>query len=205
LFVIKLYCNSLKKDGVGKQILLKINQYLKTGQIEKLEKVKSSDEVSLINQLVRISGVGPVAARDFITKGIKSIDDLKKKENDQYLSHHQRIGLKYFDDFELRIPRDEMDKMAQFICNEIKAIDSKYIVTIAGSYRRGAQTSGDIDVLITHPMYMSTKTHTNTKRKSDGEPVVQQKQLIESIVNKFEEKKFITDRLAFGNTKFMVI
>jgi DNA polymerase/3'-5' exonuclease PolX len=33
---------------------------------------------------------------------------------------------------------------------EISKLDSKYNVTICGSYRRGLPTSGDIDVLLTH-------------------------------------------------------
>jgi DNA polymerase beta len=65
----------------------------------------------------RVSGVGPIAARKFvdgtpfhfpglITEGLLTLDDLRKKFE---LTPHQSIGLKYFEELEKKIPREEMD------------------------------------------------------------------------------------------------
>ncbi|MGH0186379.1 UNVERIFIED_CONTAM: hypothetical protein FKN15_021342 [Acipenser sinensis] len=65
---------------------------------------------------------------DFLT-------DLKKIEHK--LNHHQQIGLKYFEDFEKRIPRTEMLKMQDLILSELETLDPEYIGTVCGSFRRG--------------------------------------------------------------------
>lgn len=41
-------------------------------------------------------------------EGLKTIDDLRAISH--RLNHHQQLGVKYFDDFNARIPRSEMDK-----------------------------------------------------------------------------------------------
>ena len=66
------------------------------------------------------------------------------------LTKGQRIGLKYFQDFEERIPRKEIEATEKILRSEIQRLDPDYEITICGSYRRGLPTSGDIDVLLTH-------------------------------------------------------
>ncbi len=39
------------------------------------------------------------------------------------------------------------------ISKEIEMIDQKYTTTVCGSFRRGADSSGDIDILVTHPRF----------------------------------------------------
>ena len=65
----------------------------------------------------------------------------------------QKIGLKYHEDFLERIPRDEVtllsDKVTQAVASIFKSTASKINIVTAGSYRRGRETCGDIDILIT--------------------------------------------------------
>ena len=84
----------------------------------------------------------------FAQAGIKSLDDLRNHQDQ--LSSAQKIGLKYFEDFEKRIPRQEIKQVDRRIRDVMAKLDPGYIVTVCGSYRRGAMTSGDIDVLVTH-------------------------------------------------------
>uniref|UniRef100_A0A674CUQ7 DNA polymerase n=1 Tax=Salmo trutta TaxID=8032 RepID=A0A674CUQ7_SALTR len=148
-----------KLDGVGKEIAKKIDEFLQTGTLKKLEKVNYINTVVLL--------------------------DLKKIEHK--LNHHQQIGLKYFEEFEKRIPRTEMTKME---VSEITIlVDTEYIGTICGSYRRGAESSGDIDILLTHPNYTSVDE--------------KQPKLLHAVVEHFESIGFITDTLSKGDTKYM--
>ncbi|KAM7018328.1 DNA polymerase beta [Tautogolabrus adspersus] len=176
-----------KLDGVGAKIAEKIDEFLQTGKLRKLEKIRNDDTSSSINFLTRVTGIGPAAARKFFEEGVKTLEDLKKIEHK--LNHHQQIGLKYFEEFEKRIPRSEMEKMETLILGELKDIDPEYIGTICGSYRRGAASSGDIDILLTHPDYTS---------ETEKQP-----KLLHRVVEHFESIGFVTDTLSKGDTKFM--
>lgn len=77
--------------------------------------------------------------------------------------------------------------------NAIKELNSAYLVTICGSYRRNKEESGDIDVLVTHPNYIS-------KAKDEKKKAISLKIIVECL----EKKKLITDTISLGSTKFMV-
>uniref|UniRef100_A0A8C4E5I4 DNA polymerase n=1 Tax=Dicentrarchus labrax TaxID=13489 RepID=A0A8C4E5I4_DICLA len=171
-----------KLDGVGAKIAEKIDEFLQTGKLRKLEKIRNDDTSSSINFLTRVTGIGYVLTISPVFL------DLKKIEHK--LNHHQQIGLKYFEEFEKRIPRAEMEKMETLILGELGKIDTEYIGTICGSYRRGAASSGDIDILLTHPDYTSE--------------TAKQPKLLHSVVEHLESIGFVTDTLSKGDTKFMV-
>ena len=59
--------------------------------------------------------------------------------NQDNLTKGQKIGLKHFEDFELRIPREEIVLAEKMINKEIKKIDQSYKITICGSYRFARQ------------------------------------------------------------------
>uniref|UniRef100_A0A667Y8H8 DNA polymerase n=1 Tax=Myripristis murdjan TaxID=586833 RepID=A0A667Y8H8_9TELE len=161
---IKSGAEAKKLDGVGAKIAEKIDEFLQTGKLRKLEKIRNDDTSSSINFLTRVTGIGPAAARKFYEDGVKTLEDLKKIEHK--LNHHQQIGLRYFEEFEKRIPRAEMERM------EVSA----------GS-------SGDIDILLTHPNYTS---------QTEKQP-----KLLHAVVEHLESIGFVTDTLSKGDTKFM--
>ncbi|XP_056364638.1 DNA polymerase beta isoform X6 [Oenanthe melanoleuca] len=156
-----------KLDGVGAKIAEKIDEFLSTGKLRKLEKIRQDDTSASINLLTRVTGIGPAAARKFVEEGIKTLEDLRKIEHK--LTHHQRIGLKYFEDFEKRIPREEMLQMQEIVLKEIKKLDPNYIATVCGSFRRGAESSGDMDVLLTHPSFTSESSKQGVCQLPDKE------------------------------------
>uniref|UniRef100_A0A667YG72 DNA polymerase n=1 Tax=Myripristis murdjan TaxID=586833 RepID=A0A667YG72_9TELE len=184
---IKSGAEAKKLDGVGAKIAEKIDEFLQTGKLRKLEKIRNDDTSSSINFLTRVTGIGPAAARKFYEDGVKTLEDLKKIEHK--LNHHQQIGLRYFEEFEKRIPRAEMERMEALILKELKKVDTEYIGTICGSYRRGAGSSGDIDILLTHPNYTS---------QTEKQP-----KLLHAVVEHLESIGFVTDTLSKGDTKFM--
>eukprot|EP01116_Phalansterium_solitarium_P015557 TRINITY_DN3444_c0_g1_i1.p1 TRINITY_DN3444_c0_g1~~TRINITY_DN3444_c0_g1_i1.p1 ORF type:complete len:398 (-),score=118.14 TRINITY_DN3444_c0_g1_i1:77-1270(-) len=174
-------------DGVGKKIALKIDEILASGRLGKLDKLMESEETRAINLISRVTGIGPVAARKFVMEdGIRTLDDLREKGK---LNHHQTVGLKYFDEFESRIPRAEMERLEKAVLDACNQADPTLTCKLVGSYRRGAESSGDIDVMITHP----SVTDAN-KMKS---------KIIERVVNILRQNGFLTDDLGVGATKYM--
>uniref|UniRef100_A0A6I8Q3Q0 DNA polymerase n=1 Tax=Xenopus tropicalis TaxID=8364 RepID=A0A6I8Q3Q0_XENTR len=168
---IKSGTEAKKLDGVGAKIAEKIDEFLATGKLRKLEKIRQDDTSSSINFLTRVTGIGPAAARKLVDEGIKTLDDLRN--NEHKLNHHQKIGLKHIRDF----------------IDRIKILDPQYIATVCGSFRRGAESSGDMDVLLTHPDFTSESA--------------KQPHLLRQVVQCLEECEFITDTLVKGDTKFM--
>lgn len=81
-----------KLSGIGDKISKKIDEFLQTGKLRKLEDIHQNEEAQAISTLTRVSGIGPVKAAEFVKQGIKSIEELRK--NVTKLNHHQTIGLK---------------------------------------------------------------------------------------------------------------
>ena len=48
-----------KLDGVGKQIAKKIDEFISTGKLQKIEKIRNDDSSTSINELTRVAGIGP--------------------------------------------------------------------------------------------------------------------------------------------------
>ncbi|XP_045142788.1 DNA polymerase beta [Echinops telfairi] len=181
---IKSGAEAKKLPGVGAKIAEKIDEYLATGKLRKLEKIRQDDTSSSINFLTRVTGIGPSAARKFVDEGIKTL------EGKCITSFVSLFCLyRYFEDFERRIPREEMLQMQDIVLNEVQKVDSEYIATVCGSFRRGAESSGDMDVLLTHPSFTSESA--------------KQPKLLHRVVEQLQKAHFITDTLSKGETKFM--
>jgi hypothetical protein len=58
------------------------------------------------------------------------------------LNRQQQIGLKYFQEFEQRIPRKEVEEIEAVVKHNAKLIDSNLKVVTCGSYRRGKPDCG---------------------------------------------------------------
>lgn len=167
--------------GIGAKLADKVKEILSTGHLEQARHI--AEEVGMINDLSRIYGIGPIRAKELVEKhNIKSIEDLKARPD--LLNDKQIIGLKYYEDFEKRIPRKEMVKHEEYIGALIKSIDPNLRYAIMGSYRRGLEDSGDIDVLITH----------ETDAPGD---------YLDKVVKAFAKDKYITDTLGLGNKKYL--
>jgi DNA polymerase/3'-5' exonuclease PolX len=132
--------------GFGAKIKTKIQEILTTGGLAAAAKAREDPNFGIYEALLKIYGVGPAKAKGLMAEGIKTLEDLKKRED--LLTTAQKIGLKYYDDFTLRIPREEMQKHEKMI---LGSLDVAFKGQVVGSYRRGAADSGDIDVLLTLP------------------------------------------------------
>lgn len=170
--------------GIGPTIMEKLNEYVRTGTLQILEREKNNP----INILADIYGVGPKKAKELVESGITSIAQLRSKA-DEFLNDTQKVGLKYYEDILQRIPRSEIDEYNAifkkiFKSNKsVSAEDDESVYEIVGSYRRGAQNSGDIDVIIT---------------SKNGE-------VFKDFVDKLIKKGIILEVLSRGLSKCLVI
>jgi DNA polymerase beta len=70
--------------------------------------VRNNEDAVAIKELTRVTGIGPAMAQKLFLMGIKSLDDLSTNHLDK-LNHHQKIGLKYVEDFENSAQRNARD------------------------------------------------------------------------------------------------
>lgn len=168
--------------GIGEKISKRIDEILDTGTLKELDDHEIDNNA--MDNILLITGVGIVRAKKWIKLNIKDINDVKNAITDKKITstHHIDIGIKYYYDFQKRIPREEIDKMKNILDIFIKKIDKSIIFEICGSYRRGALDSGDIDILLSHP---------NEK-------------FLKKVIKELKNNKFIIDSLTSkGETKFM--
>ena len=146
--------------GIGQGIADRIDTILTTGTLPELADTEEpvNEETKAVNDLISVNGIGDkTALRFYRDYDIKSVADLIDKWQKglfkiekHKLTHHIEIGLKYYDDFKIRIPREEIDAFYPIVQKYFHEIDPNIIFEIAGSYRRKKATSGDIDILFTH-------------------------------------------------------
>ncbi len=179
--------NELK--GVGEKISKRIDEILETGTLKELDGIDI--ENNDLNNLLLITGVGLVRAKKWVSMGIHNLDQLKEAIANKKIksTHHIDIGIKYYYDFQQKIPRSKIDIIKNLLHTYIKKVDKNLVFEICGSYRRGALESGDIDVLISNSNYINNISSQNYLRK---------------IVKELTKNNLIVDNLTSeGTTKFM--
>jgi NAD-dependent DNA ligase/DNA polymerase/3'-5' exonuclease PolX len=132
------------KPGIGSTIMEKLNEYCETGTLKVLEREKNNP----VNILADVYGIGPKKAKELVDKGITTIAQLR--DNQSLLNDNQKVGVKYYEDILKRIPRAEIEQYKAIFETDFKKVstpNSRF--EIVGSYRRGAESSGDIDVIVT--------------------------------------------------------
>jgi DNA polymerase/3'-5' exonuclease PolX len=152
-YPITTYEDLKEITGIGAKMEKKIKEILETGSLASAERAKELYNIDALDQLQQIYGVGPTKASDLVKAGITSIPQLREeiKTNPKLLNDKQKIGLKYYEDLLERIPRSEMEEHREILHSLLPDEMEDYDTEIVGSFRREAETSGDIDVLIRVP------------------------------------------------------
>jgi len=130
-----------KIEGFGKGMIGKIQEYIATGQMKKLETMKKNSKLTSLVELTSVYGIGPIFAKKLLNSGIMNISQLKK--SDVHLTDAQKLGLEYYDDLQIRIPK----KIAEKIVLKIKKILG-FEIELMGGYRTGKIDGKDIDIII---------------------------------------------------------
>ena len=105
------------------------------------------DTTNQLELLQTVTGIGPKKAKVLYDAGF-TLDKLLDGAAQDQLTHHQKMGIKYYHDLNERIPRDEITKMRSYMERYLK---DGFKLMICGSYRREVPDSGDMDVLVYHP------------------------------------------------------
>jgi len=208
LRVIKNFPNSIISvtqltniPGVGKGIKDRIDEILKTKKLRELDQLCLTIDCRNLNkketikdQLLSIIGVGESLAnrliKDYKIQTIKQFFDIVST-NKIKVSNTIKLGIKYYNKLKLNIPRQEITKTLDFLLKELSKVDDTIIIQICGSYRRQKLTSNDIDLLVTTPTILT-------------ENLEEEKLVIQKIVKKLHESRFLIDDITSDSTnKYM--
>lgn len=137
--------------GVGEKTALKIMEIINTGDLRRIEHERT-DGVEVTRLFQGIYGVGRSTAFAWYASGHRTLDDIKANSKSLRLSPAQEIGLKFYDDINSRMPREEAARIFSTIKSIALEIDKNLFIGIMGSYRRGKADCGDIDILVTRPV-----------------------------------------------------
>jgi len=159
--ITKRNCNKenfKKLPGVGENIANKMAEYIKTGKIGALEKLRKQVPKP-VRDMLGIPHLGPSRVRGlYINLGIKSKKDLircaKNGEIDKLPGFGQKLikqilnALEKGQEKKFRHARKDVEPIAKKLTGIIKKVKGVEQVIVAGSYRREAETVGDLDILV---------------------------------------------------------
>jgi DNA polymerase IV len=158
-------------------------EWKNTGKIQAVEDANDDEAMKVLRSFYDIWGVGAKTARHFYYNNHwTELDDIIEFGwND--LDRVQQIGVKYYDEFLIPIPRPEVEQIAAVVREHaVRLRDERITVTIVGGYRRGKAASGDVDMIVSHPDLESTAG------------------LVREIVESLEETEWITHTLTMSLT-----
>lgn len=145
--------------GIGSGMIEKIEEFLKTGKIERYEELKKEVPNSLVD-LLSVPGLGPKGVSKLNRElGIKNIDDLKKAISEGRLRGLEGFGEKKEENIVRGIEIFESNKgrislglafpIVENILEYLFLLKEVKKAVPAGSLRRMKETIGDIDILVT--------------------------------------------------------
>ena len=174
-----------KGDGLSPAQRDRIAYILEHGQLDISPAARA--KATCYEAFQNIYGVGPKKAQQLVDAGYTTVDELRAaaETNAKLLNKNQRIGLRYYDDLLLRIPRVEMDVHRDMLMAAKPAALEGIIV---GSYRRGMANSGDIDMLV---------------RTADA--TVNAAESLRAFVETLKARGYIREVLAIGDHKCLAI
>jgi DNA polymerase (family 10) len=163
--VADIACNPEKKvtdiPGIGKGLAFVIAEICERGSFERRDQMLAKYPASAL-ELLKIQGLGPKSiALLYEHHGVKTVDDLERICRDHKLRDLPRMGAKLEEKvlrsieayrksagrFLLSFGRRTADELIE----EFRALPGIEKVEAAGSLRRGRETIGDLDILVTGP------------------------------------------------------
>lgn len=187
-----LHTSQLKgRKGYGKSTIERIQEIVSSGTLKELDHDAPVDpHEACARELMTVTGIGPVKAKKIAELG-GSLLMLREAVHDHNLmkpyklTSHQLMGLKYYEDLQHRIPRETIQQFDELLQAECKKQHIPCQAVVCGSYRRGKEDSGDIDILLS---------------RFDWESSQQPKACLQVVLQHLEKLNVLVDHLTSTTT-----
>ncbi|MGI5915319.1 MAG: DNA polymerase/3'-5' exonuclease PolX [Anaerolineae bacterium] len=144
--------------GIGEALAEKLTEVVRTGRIHQLDELRQRIPAQLID-LYRVPGLGPKRVQTLYQKlGITSLPELEQAARAGKVRELPGMGEKIEQDIirqieqigpgSERIRRIVAEQIAEPLAAYLREGEGIEDVAIAGSYRRGVETVGDLDILV---------------------------------------------------------
>ncbi|QLG71362.1 hypothetical protein HG535_0B04020 [Zygotorulaspora mrakii] len=132
-------------SNVGASIAKKIQTLLDNGSLPGLQELFESEK--RVDYFTRCHDIGIYTAKKWEIMGLKSFSEACTIFPEDFTRDWPILfGWSYYEDWLKPIRRDECEKLASVVQQELHLIDPQMKVEILGSYHRGAEKCGDIDL-----------------------------------------------------------
>ncbi|MEN0110943.1 MAG: DNA polymerase/3'-5' exonuclease PolX [Planctomycetota bacterium] len=190
-----------KIDGVGKDLAEKIAELATEGSLAMLEELRSEVPEGVL-KLMRVPGLGPKkAAAVHKQLGVATLDQLRAACEAEKVRELKGFGKKTEEAILAGVDLAERagsrtrwadaDAVVERLLAHMDACDAVHRREPAGSYRRGKETVGDLDLLV------DVGAATDGDRAMDAEAVA-------AVMDRFGDLEGVADVIARGDTKMSV-
>ncbi|SCU98106.1 LAFA_0G15676g1_1 [Lachancea sp. 'fantastica'] len=139
---------ALALPNIGPSIAAKIQMILELGSLPGLHEANKNEE--LLEYFMACHGVGAQTAKKWVSNAIGSFREALEVYPSDF-NWNVLFGLRFYEDWVLKIPREECTEHLALIERALKEVDTNARIVLTGSYRRGAATCGDIDTVLFKP------------------------------------------------------
>ncbi|KAI8339858.1 hypothetical protein BC941DRAFT_418726 [Chlamydoabsidia padenii] len=137
--------------GIGAKIKTTIKTYLETGTVPEAEALLADERFRTLKLFNKCFGVGPSTAIAWWDMGYRSLQQVLDGCS---LTPSVRLGIQLLPDFIQSLKLCDVEELIGIIENQIAQMDDRLLVTPVGGYRRGKQTSGDLDIIVSSKQQM---------------------------------------------------
>lgn len=156
-------------SGIGDTLAEKCKQLVETGKLRQLEELRARTPQVLV-QMTRIPGLGAKKAMILQKElNLQSLDDLKQaclehkvRELKGFAARSEKQildGLEIAAQVSARLRLDQVERLADRLREHFLDCSSVQKLEFAGSYRRGKETIGDLDILVVSPQPTAVMDH----------------------------------------------
>ena len=142
--------------GVGPKTAEKVEEILASPShtLGRLEDMASDPVMRVIDVFTKVWGCGVEIAKSWYSLGHRTIADVqeaaRQNPGGMRVSPMIRLGIKYYDDLQRPVSRDQMEGAHAAFVEATREIaeEEGLEVILAGSYRRGKASTHDVDLLV---------------------------------------------------------
>lgn len=137
-------------EGFGEKSLEKVREILEKGGLDRVQNFNMNERINAMKNLTEVHGIGSHLAYKLFKKGITTYDMLVKfaSENPGFFNETQKTAIQLHNEIQLKIPRNEVREIADFVIKSLTSIDKNAKSEVCGSYRRQRELCGDVDLVI---------------------------------------------------------